>query len=738
MSNTSLIKWFDELTIQDLALVGGKNASLGEMIGNLSSLHIQVPFGFAVTTNVYKQFLQQNNLNDLITQKLANLDHKNVAQLNLIAKDIQSLILNNNFDNKTLTTIKNAYEKLADNKIIKVAVRSSASAEDLPNASFAGQQDTYLHVQNFTEVIEKIKAVYASMFSSRAISYRIHNNFNHSDVYMSVGIQKMAHSDNGASGVMFSIDPETGFDKTIFINASYGLGESVVQGIVNPDEFMIFKPALLKNKLVVLQKRLGTKNKKIIFDATTKKVVEKKVDKDLQNQFCLNSEDLLVLAKAALAIENHYQKPMDIEWAKDENGEIFILQARPETIHSQKNLQKSISYSLENKGEILCTGRAVGKKIAQGKARVIKNIEEAYDFQPGEILVTDMTDPNWEPIMQKASAIVTDRGGRTCHAAIIARELGLAAAVGCNDATKKIPNNSLITVSCAEGDVAEIFAGLLPIITREDIVVNKKSKVDLMLIAANPAKAFSYRNLPHKGIGLARLEFIIAHSIGIHPCAILNYEQMPKEIKQEILSKSKYHTSPKDFYIDTLAQGIACLAAVAHPYKAIVRLSDFKSNEYEELLGGHLFEPKENNPMIGFRGAARYISSNFADAFKLECLALQKVYQEYDMHNVEIMIPFCRTLTEAKAVKNILDEYGLNNKNNIKVIMMCEIPSNIMLAEEFLQYFDGFSIGSNDLTQLCLGIDRDSHLIADGFREDRKSTRLNSSHTDISRMPSSA
>lgn len=718
MNNTSLIKWFNELSMQDISLVGGKNASLGEMICNLSSLNIQVPFGFSITTNAYKLFLQQNNLEKIIEEKLANLDHKNVAKLDTTAKEIQNLILSKNFSDEILHAIKDAYKTLTNNKSIKVAVRSSASAEDLPNASFAGQQDTYLHVQNYEEVIEKIKSVYASMFSARAISYRIHHNFKHTDVYMSVGIQEMINSDNGASGVMFSIDPESGFSNAIFINASYGLGESVVQGIVNPDEFMIFKPSLSNKKLVVLQKRLGSKAKKIIFSPVLKKITEEKVDKNLQKQFCLDEKDLLTLAQAALAIEKHYAKAMDIEWAKDENGQIFILQARPETIHSQKSSTKSISYSLASKSKLLCTGRAVGNKIAQGKARILKSIEDAHDFQPGEILVTDMTDPNWEPIMQKASAIITNRGGRTCHAAIIARELGLSAVVGCGDATKKIANNSFITVSCAEGDTAEIYEGLLEITTtKEDFIANNNINIDLMLIAANPAKAFSYHSLPHKGIGLARLEFIIAHSIGIHPCAILNYEKMPKEIKQEILDKSKKFTSPKDFYIDTLAQGIASLAAVAYPYKAIVRLSDFKSNEYQELLGGHLFEPKENNPMIGFRGASRYISASFKDAFALECLALKKVYEDYHMDNVQIMIPFCRSLEEAKAVKAILSQYGLGGK---KTIMMCEVPSNIMLAEEFLQYFDGFSIGSNDLTQLCLGIDRDSHLLANSFNENNE------------------
>ncbi len=726
MSNTSLIKWFNELSMQHLNLVGGKNASLGEMISNLSSLNIKVPLGFAITTNAYKNFLQENKLTNTIFNELKKLDSNNLASLNEVSQKIQEQILAKNFNSNTLELIKKAYLELKNNqKNFRVAVRSSASAEDLPNASFAGQQDTYLHVSSFEELIEKTKAVYASMFSPRAISYRIHNNFNHQDVYMSVGVQEMVHSDQGASGVMFSLDPETGFKDVIFINASYGLGESVVQGIVNPDEFVVYKPAIKNNELIVLQKRLGSKAKKLVFDPTNSKLLlkEEDVEKELQNKFCLNKEDLSILAKAGLSIEEHYKKPMDIEWAKDGiSGKIFILQARPETIHGQKkNNTTSQSYALEQKSKVLCEGRAVGKKIAQGKARVLKSIQDAHDFMPGEVLVTDMTDPNWEPIMQKASAIVTNRGGRTCHAAIIARELGLAAIVGCGDATKKITNLSDITVSCGEGDVGQVFEGLLPItIQSQSIALNKNIGTDLMLIAANPSKAFSYHSLPHKGIGLARLEFIIANSIGIHPCAILQIDNMPKEIKEEILHKSKNFASAKDFYIDTIASGIACLAAAAKPYKAIVRLSDFKTNEYEELLGGHLFEPKENNPMIGFRGAARYISDLFKDAFKLECMALKKVYDQYKMDNVEIMIPFCRTLQEAKEVRALLDEQGLSAKNNIKVIMMCEIPSNIMLADEFLDYFDGFSIGSNDLTQLCLGIDRDSHLVASGFNESDK------------------
>lgn len=722
MSNNSFIKWFEEVSMDNVDLVGGKNASLGEMIQNLKNANVVVPNGFALTTKAYEHFLSINQIKEKIFSKLKDLSSTDFESLNKASKDIQKEILGKDFDDDLKHQILINYQKLRqDKKNFSVAARSSASAEDLPNASFAGQQDTFLHITSFEDLIEKIKEVYASMFSERAISYRIHNGFDHEQVLMSVGIQEMVKSDNGASGVMFSIDPESGFKDVILINASYGLGEAVVQGIINPDEFCIHKQSVEKNLLVLLNKKLGSKNKKLVFDPKKGKnlIKEELVDKKLQNVFCLNESDLSTLAKAAVNIEKHYKKPMDIEWAKDgESGKIYILQARPETIHGQNKPQTKEDFFLATKGKILCEGRAVGKNIGQGNAKILKQISDAADFKKGEVLVTDMTDPNWEPIMQKASAIVTNRGGRTCHAAIIARELGIAAVVGSNDATKTIPNNSLVTVSCAEGDVGYVYEGKLEIKKKQqNIGTLKNLDVDLMLIAANPLKAFSYHNLPHKGIGLARLEFIIANSIGIHPCAILKPDLVPKIINDEIKEKAKNFPSEIDFYVETLASGIASLASVANPYKAIVRLSDFKTNEYEELLGGNIFEYKENNPMLGFRGAARYISPLFKEAFELECRALRKVHDDYAMKNVEVMVPFCRTLNEAEAIVKLLDANGISKQKGYTIIMMCEIPSNVILADEFLNYFDGFSIGSNDLTQLTLGIDRDSHLVANQFNE---------------------
>lgn len=721
MTQASLIKWFNEVTMSDLALVGGKNASLGEMIRNLSTSRVRVPNGFALTTKAYEHFLVNNNIRDKIFDLLYSLDPNDLSQLNNVASLIKETIKGASFDADTIEAIRSYYDELKKGrKNLRVAVRSSASAEDLPLASFAGQQDTYLHVASFDELMLRIKDVYASLFGERAIAYRAHNGFDHKEVLISVGVQEMVNSDSGVSGVMFSLDPESGFKDCVFINASYGLGESVVSGAVNPDEFMVYKPALAKNRLVLLNKKLGSKAKKLIFAPTQQKsIIEVTVEKSRANNFSLSDVDLKELAHCAWDIERHYQRPMDIEWAKDGiTNEIFILQARPETVHSNAQKSSTDVFSLDENGDVLCEGRAVGKRIGQGRARVLKNINEAHDFRPGDVLVTDMTDPNWEPVMQKASAIVTNRGGRTCHAAIIARELGIAAVVGCHDATGKIKDLKNITVSCINGDTGQIYDGLLKIKKRQQVISHNKSPVPLMLIAANPSRALSYHSLPHQGIGLARLEFIIANSIGVHPNAILQIDQMPNEIQSEIGLRAKNYASPKDFYVDTLACGIASLAAVANPHPIIVRLSDFKTNEYEELLGGHHFEQKENNPMIGFRGAARYISDAFRDAFGLECLALKKARTDFGFNNIQVMVPFVRTLIEAETVIKELANHGLKRgEDNLKIIMMCEVPSNVILADQFLDYFDGFSIGSNDLTQLTLGIDRDSHLVAGQFSE---------------------
>lgn len=712
-----LIKWFDEVSNHDIALVGGKNASLGEMISQLKSAALPVPFGFALTTAAYTQFLNKNGLEKVIFNQLDALDPENLSQLELCSSNIKSLIKKANFDDETTAAIKKAYEQLLNGrKNIRVAVRSSASAEDLPHASFAGQQDTYLHVASFLELMERIKDVYASLFGERAIAYRAHHKFDHHAAHISVGVQEMVHSDLGVSGVMFSIDPESGFRDAVFINASYGLGESVVSGAVNPDEFMLYKPSLKNKQLVLLNRKLGSKATRLVFSG--KKALKKEnVEQKLAQQFCLSDDDLASLGHMATLIEDHYQRPMDIEWAKDGiTGELFILQARPETIHSNQASSDLESFYLKSSGPVICEGRAVGKRIGQGQARILKSIHDAKDFLPGQVLVTDMTDPNWEPIMQKASAIVTNRGGRTCHAAIIARELGIAAVVGCDNATLAIPPNSPITVSCAEGDTGYIYEGLLQVgKTSIASVKGVHPKTPLMLIAANPQKALTYHALPHQGIGLARLEFIIANMIGIHPNALIQYEKMPPDIKKIIQECSKQFPSAIDFYVDTLTQGIGTLAAVAHPHPVIVRLSDFKTNEYEELIGGHLFEQKENNPMIGFRGAARYVSPQFSEAFQLECLAIQKARSAFK--NIQVMVPFVRTLTEAKNVVDLLAKNGIKSGPDLKIIMMCEVPSNVILAEQFLAHFDGFSIGSNDLTQLTLGVDRDSHTVAGTFSE---------------------
>lgn len=722
MKQIPFIRWFDEVSIEDIPLVGGKNASLGEMIRNLQGRDIKVPNGFALTTEAYEKFLRDNDTTDPIREFLGELDPDDLSSLKDASSKIREVIKNGVFHEQDVKELHDHYQKLKnDRKDFRVAVRSSASAEDLPNASFAGQQDTYLHVSSFDEMLNRIKDVYSSLFTERAIAYRAHHGFDHRAVLISVGIQEMVNSDEGASGVMFTIDPESGFKDCVFINSSFGLGEMVVSGAVNPDEFMVYKPAITENRLVFLNKRLGTKERKLIFSPSNERSVEEiSVQRSVACHFSLTDADVLGLCRMALSIEEHYDRAMDIEWAKDgDSGEIYVLQARPETVHSQRgDDKKSYSFSLDEEGLLLCKGRSVGKRIGQGRARILVSIEQALDFVPGEVLVTDMTDPNWEPVMQKASAIVTDRGGRTCHAAIIARELGIPAVVGCGDATRKIKNLNDVTVSCANGDEGQIFSGLLKISTHVQEHSDKKSPVPLMLIAANPQRALSYGALPHQGIGLARIEFIIAHSIGVHPNAILKLKEMPEQIRSKIEERALGFSSPEDFYVETLAQGMATLAAVASPHPVIVRLSDFKTNEYEELLGGNLFEHKESNPMLGFRGAARYVSESFKDAFMMECLAIKRARQDFGFKNIELMVPFVRTLDEAERVVAELKKNGLmRGSDGIRFIMMCEVPSNVVLAHSFLEYFDGFSIGSNDLTQLTLGVDRDSHLVAGQFKE---------------------
>lgn len=721
MSKSPFFTWFEQVTMADMALVGGKNASLGEMISKLQSAVVKIPRGFAVTTKAYANFLESNRIHESIFARLAELDPTDLSALARVSSEIRATIISAEFGEEFLAGIKEYYQALrGDRPNFRVAVRSSASAEDLPTASFAGQQDTYLHVKDFQTLLVRIRDVYASLFTERAIAYRAHHQFRHEDVFISVGVQEMVNSDEGTSGVMFSIDPESGFKDVIFINAGYGLGESVVSGAINPDEFLIYKPAIMREQLVVLNKRLGSKAKKLVFaEGEQRALKEIDVPQELSSQYCLGDDELRQLAFASIAIEKHYQRPMDIEWAQDGiTKEIFILQARPETVHSNVSKPSAEVYYLEQTGKILCEGRAVGKRIGQGRVRNLKSIDQAHDFNKGDVLVTDMTDPNWEPVMQKASAIVTNRGGRTCHAAIIARELGIAAVVGCQDATRVIKDGADVTVSCANGDTGQVFDGLLKIGKREREISNTVSKIPLMLIAANPTRALSYYALPHQGIGLARLEFIIANSIGVHPNAIIQLREMPSTIKRDIEKRAYGFASAEDFYVDTLARGVATLAAVAAPHPIIVRFSDFKTNEYEELLGGQLFEHKENNPMLGFRGAGRYIAPAFREAFALECRALKKARENFGFTNILAMVPFVRTLREAEQVVAILAEHGLKSgTNDLKIIMMCEVPSNVILAQQFLDYFDGFSIGSNDLTQLTLGVDRDSHIIAGQFSE---------------------
>ena len=717
MSGKNVI-WFENLRMTDVEQVGGKNASLGEMISQLAEKGVRVPGGFATTAEAYRAFLSHNGLNERISAALAELDVDDVVELARVGAQIRQWILETPFPAELEADIKAAWDKLvadAGTDQISVAVRSSATAEDLPDASFAGQQETFLNIQGLENVKEAMHHVFASLYNDRAISYRVHKGFEHDVVALSAGVQRMVRSDSGASGVMFTMDTESGFDQVVFVTAAYGLGETVVQGAVNPDEFYVHKPTLRAGRPAILRKTMGSKLIKMVFTDTAetgKSVQVVDVDEAERKRFSISNEEITELAKYALIIEEHYGRPMDIEWGRDGlDGKLYILQARPETVKSQEERNSTLRrYRIENKSTVLCEGRAIGQKVGQGTVRLIKSAAEMDQVQAGDVLVTDMTDPDWEPVMKRASAIVTNRGGRTCHAAIIARELGIPAVVGCGDATDVLTHGQNVTVSCAEGDTGLIYDGLLKVEVIDLALDNMPaSPVKIMMNVGNPELSFGFASLPSEGIGLARMEFIINRQIGIHPRALLEFDRQDAELQAQINERIAGYASPVDFYVDKLAEGIATIAASAYPKKVIVRMSDFKSNEYANLLGGNIYEPHEENPMLGYRGAARYISPDFKECFALECRALKYVRDEMGLTNVEIMIPFVRTLHEAEAVVKALKENGLERgKNGLRLIMMCELPTNAILAEQYLKYFDGFSIGSNDMTQLTIGVDRDS------------------------------
>ena len=713
--------WFENLRMHDVERVGGKNASLGEMISQLAEKGVRVPGGFATTAEAYRAFLAHNGLNERISAALAGLDIEDVAELARVGKEIRQWILETPFPEQLDAEIAAAWDKMvadAGSADISVAVRSSATAEDLPDASFAGQQETFLNINGLDNVKEAMKHVFASLYNDRAISYRVHKGFAHDVVALSAGVQRMVRSDSGASGVMFTIDTESGFEDVVFVTSSYGLGEMVVQGAVNPDEFYVHKPTLRAGRPAVLRKTMGSKLIKMVFAEQAeagKSVQTIDVPEADRRQFSISNEEITELAQYALIIEEHYGRPMDIEWGRDGiDGKLYILQARPETVKSQEKEHGQGNslrrYTLSGERKVLAEGRAIGQKVGQGKVRLIQSAAEMDQVQAGDILVTDMTDPDWEPVMKRAAAIVTNRGGRTCHAAIIARELGIPAVVGCGNASEVLSQGQEVTVSCAEGDTGLIYDGLLDVQV-DDVALNNMppAPVKIMMNVGNPELAFTFAGLPSEGIGLARMEFIINRQIGIHPKALIDFDRLEGSLKNEIAERIAGYPSPVDFYVDKITEGVATLAASVYPRKVIVRMSDFKSNEYAGLIGGSVYEPHEENPMLGFRGAARYVSEEFKECFALECRALKRVRDEMGLSNVEIMIPFVRTLAEAEAVVKALKENGLERgKNRLRLIMMCEVPSNALLAEQFLKYFDGFSIGSNDMTQLTLGVDRDS------------------------------
>ncbi len=725
---TDLVVPFERLRMTDVESVGGKNASLGEMISQLPQ-GVRVPTGFATTAHAFRQFLAHDGLADKISGKLKALDTEDVRALAVVGAEIRSLVEAQPFPADLEQAIREAFVTLsAGNDQASFAVRSSATAEDLPDASFAGQQETFLNVVGIEDVLHKMKEVFASLYNDRAISYRVHKGFAHDVVALSAGVQRMVRSDLGAAGVMFTIDTESGFDQVVFITSSYGLGETVVQGAVNPDEFYVHKPMLKAGNRAVIRRNLGSKLLQMVFTSAEEKAAGGKLVKttdvptELRNRYSLTDADVEQLAKYALVIEEHYGRPMDIEWGKDGiDGQLYILQARPETVKSQAGTAAEYRYKLKGKGNVVAEGRAIGQKIGTGPVRIVHNISEMDRVQAGDVLVTDMTDPNWEPVMKRASAIVTNRGGRTCHAAIIARELGIPAVVGCGNATDLLKEGMLVTVSCAEGDTGFIYDGLLETeISEVQRGVMPEIPVKIMMNVGNPQLAFDFCQLPNEGVGLARLEFIINNNIGVHPKAILDYPNVDADLKKAVESVARGHASPRAFYVDRVAEGVATIAAAFWPKPVIVRLSDFKSNEYRKLIGGSRYEPEEENPMLGFRGAARYISTEFGEAFAMECEALKRVRNEMGLTNVQVMVPFVRTLGQAKRVTELLGRHGLRRgEAGLKLIMMCEIPSNAILADQFLEYFDGFSIGSNDLTQLSLGLDRDSglELLAADFDE---------------------
>ncbi|NAW84838.1 phosphoenolpyruvate synthase [Vibrio sp. V43_P6S15P86] len=716
--------WFNGLSMDDVDKVGGKNASLGEMVSNLANAGVSVPNGFATTSYAFNQFLDHEGLDERIHQLLDELDVEDVEALRKTGATIRQWVLEAPFPADLEQEIRENYQELIEgNPELSVAVRSSATAEDLPDASFAGQQETFLNVKGIDAVLEATKHVYASLFNDRAISYRVHQGFDHRGISLSAGIQRMVRSDKASSGVMFTLDTESGFDQVVFITSSWGLGEMVVQGAVNPDEFYVHKPMLEAGEHPIVKKTFGSKLIKMIYSDNQE--IGKQVDivdtsDEERNTFSLNDEEIKELAKQAMIIEKHYQRPMDIEWAKDGiDGKLYIVQARPETVCSQNEKNVIERYELQNKADVLIEGRAIGQRIGKGAVRLVDSLDQMSLVQEGDVLVTDMTDPDWEPVMKKASAIVTNRGGRTCHAAIIARELGIPAIVGCGDATSKLTDGATVTVSCAEGETGYVYQGELEF----DV---KRSSVDelpllptkVMMNVGNPDRAFDFAQIPNEGVGLARLEFIINKMIGIHPKALLNFDAQSDELKAEIKQRIRGYKDPIDFYVSKLTEGIATIAAAFWPKRVIVRMSDFKSNEYSNLVGGKAYEPHEENPMLGFRGASRYISPVFEDCFELETQAIKRVRNEMGLKNVEIMIPFVRTPSEAASVIDLLAKFDLRRGDQgLKVIMMCELPSNAVLADEFLKYFDGVSIGSNDMTQLTLGLDRDSGDVAHLFDE---------------------
>ncbi|MGB3111194.1 MAG: phosphoenolpyruvate synthase [Psychrobacter alimentarius] len=722
--STALVINLDQLGKDDIEVVGGKNASLGEMISHLSDLGVSVPGGFATTSNAFNRFLTETGLLDKINDELKTLDVNDVNKLAATGKKIRTWIIEQELPKDLEQEVRLAFETMSGGEDIAVAVRSSATAEDLPDASFAGQQETFLNIRGIDNILIAIKEVFASLYNDRAISYRVHKGFEHEGVALSAAVQRMVRSETGAAGVMFTLDTESGFDQVVFITSSYGLGEMVVQGAVNPDEFYISKRLLENGKPAVIRRNLGSKHKKMIYGdegSTAKSVKTVDVEKQDRMQFSLSTEELTSLAKQAMTIEKHYGQAMDIEWAKDgDTNEIFIVQARPETVKSRQDSNVMERYIIDtSNAKILCEGRSIGQRIGSGKVRIVTNLNEMDKVEEGDVLVSDMTDPDWEPVMKRASAIITNRGGRTCHAAIIARELGVPAIVGCGNATELLVDGQDVTASCAEGDTGFIYESQIDFEVQTNSVESMPELAfKVMMNVGNPDRAFSFTQMPNEGIGLARLEFIINRMIGVHPKALLNMNSLPREISQAIQERIAGYASPVDFYVDKLVEGISTLAVAFMDQPVIVRMSDFKSNEYANLLGGKLYEPSEENPMLGFRGASRYVSDNFRDCFELECKALKRVRDEMGLTNVEIMIPFVRTTGEAAQVIELLEKNGLKRgENGLRVIMMCELPTNALLAEEFLEYFDGFSIGSNDLTQLTLGLDRDSGIVSHLFDE---------------------